>query len=107
MIRYAKILKVRDHLTAVLATLASAHIIGLIELVGWLPRGTLALSHVSGQLLGAALCGVVYAIVITLLCRRRLVAGPLYRCGETRPAQDYGRAFHAGEHRLLDGWQYR
>lgn len=101
------ILKARDHLAALLAALVCGHVIGLIDLAGALPRGVMALDRFSGQIIGAAMCGLVYAIVLTTLYRRRLVSGPLYRCGETRPVTDYGRRFESGSVKLLDGWQYR
>ncbi len=101
------ILKARDHLAALLAALACGHVIGLIDLLGALPSGAIALDRLSGQMIGAVLCCLVYAIVLTMLYRRRLVSGPLYRCGETRPVTDHGRRFEPGPARLLDGWQYR
>lgn len=107
MIRYANFPKIRDHLAAVLAALAAAHAIGLIDIAGYLPQGALALDRLPAQIIGVALCGLVYAIVITTLVRRRLVKGPLYRCAETRPAQDYGKAYHPASKRLLESWQYR
>ncbi len=110
MIRHPLLHKARDHLAAMLATLACAHIVGLLGLAGaarFLPHGVIALDPVSGQLIGAAMCGLTYALVLTWLVRRRLVAGPLYRCGESRPDADYGKSFAPGESRLLDGWQYR
>lgn len=107
MKRFAPMLKVRDHLTALLATLACAHVIGLISVAGFLPHGSITLDRPSGQILGAVLCGLVHAIVLTLLYRRRLVAGPLYRCGESRPAADYGKRYEPGTDRILDSWHYR
>lgn len=107
MIHHASLLKIRDHAIAVLLAVAAWHVVGLIDVVGFLPHATVALDRLSGQAIGMALCGLVYAIVITALARRRVVAGPLYRCGETRPASDHGKSFAHGSGRLLDSWQYR
>lgn len=107
MTRMAHILRWRDHAAAVLAALATAHAIGLVELAGWVPHGQLAPGGPFRVLLGAAVCGIVYALVVGLLYRRRLVAGPLYRCGETRPAEDFGKPYHPSGDRLLESWQYR
>ncbi|WP_430386581.1 hypothetical protein [Blastomonas fulva] len=110
MNRHPFLLRVRDHLAAMLATLVCAHTIGLVDLAGlarMLPHGVIGLDKGTGQLIGAALCGLTYALVLTWQLRRRLVAGPLYRCGESRPDADYGKSFAPGDSRLLDGWQYR
>lgn len=107
MSRYPSLLILHDHLAAALATLASAHVIGLISLSGALPQGTRALDPFAGYVIGTALCGLVYALVATLLYRRRLVAGPLYRCGQSRPADAYRTPYEPGTVRLLEGWQYR
>lgn len=107
MNRHTATLMIRDHLAALLAAMACAHIIGLVSLAGFLPRDFLALDRFSGQLVDAALCLLVYASMLAALYRRRLVTGPLYRCGETRPVTDYGKQFEPGPVRLLDSWQYR
>jgi hypothetical protein len=107
MFRMTTLLKIRDHLAAALAALACAHAIGLLDLSAVLPRGVLALPGLPGQVIGAAVCGLVYAFAVTLLYRRRLVAGPLYRCGATRPAHFHEHTFKPGGQRLLEGWQYR
>ena len=107
MTRFARILKWRDHATALLAALATAHVLGLIDLAGWLPPGFRASRDPAGLIIGAAICGLVHAIVLAALYRRRLVKGPLYRCAESRPAQDFGKPYRPGTARLFDGWQYR
>lgn len=99
--------KFRDHLAALLAALACGHVIGLVDVFGVLPDGVMALDRLSGRLIDAALCALVYGIVLTVMHRQRVVSGPLYRCGESRPVADYSRRFETGSVRLLDGWQYR
>lgn len=106
MIRSATPLKLRDHLTALLGALALAHIIGLADRAGYLPYGVVGLDPVAGQMIAMASCVLVYALAASWLYRRRLVAGPLYRCGASRPAGDYGTRFEPGRDRLLDGWHY-
>ena len=103
----APILKLRDHIVAVAATLACAHAIGLIQLHPGVPHGALLAAGSAGQGIGLALCALAYAIMITLLYRRRLVAGPLYRCGATRPYRDYAKPYQQGTSSLLDSWHYR
>lgn len=100
-------LTLRDHAAALLVALATAHTIGLVDLAAWLPQGVLGLDRVPGTVLGAALCGLAYALVLGTLYRRRLVTGPLYRCAETRPPEDFGTSYSPGEVRLLDSWHYR
>ncbi|MDM7955091.1 hypothetical protein [Blastomonas sp.] len=107
MTRHGITPRLRDHLAALLAALASAYAIGLADLAGYLPQGVAALDRPSGQIIGTAVCLLVYALVLTWACRRRLVAGPLYHCGESRPARDYGSRYEPGPDRLLEGWQYR
>lgn len=104
---HANILRLRDHMIAVAATLACAHGIGLIELHPAIPQGSLLADGLAGQAVGLALSALAYAIIVTLLYRRRLVAGPLYRCGETRPHGDYARPYQRGTSTLLDSWHYR
>jgi hypothetical protein len=98
---------VREHCGALLAALAAAHAIGLVEMSALVPRAMLAGAMPTGQLIGTAVCAMVYVIVLAWLHRRRLVPGPLYRCGETRPPEAYGKAYIPGTTRLLEGWQYR
>jgi len=107
MTRFGNILKWRDHAVAVLVALASAHGIGLVDLASWLPRSSLSINGLPGVLMGAALCGLAYVLVLGMLYRRRLVTGPLYRCGETRPKSNFGKCYQPGDTRLLDSWQYR
>lgn len=101
------LLKMRDHLAALAAAVLCAHAIGLVRLLDSLPQGTLLIEGRAGQLTGVALCALVHAIVLTALYRRRLVAGPLYRCGETRPVDAYGKPYRPGTSRLLESWHYR
>lgn len=103
----ATLLKLRDHLAAMVASVLCAHAIGLIRLSDLVPQGTLLIDGRAGQLIGVALCALVHAIVLTLLYRRRLVAGPLYRCGETRPLHAYGQPYRPGTSSLLESWHYR
>ncbi|WP_373488336.1 hypothetical protein [Blastomonas sp.] len=106
MTRFNIIISWRDHALAGTATLATAHAIGLIETFDWLPQGMTAITGLAGLMLAAAACGLVYALVLGLLYRRRLVAGPLYRCGESRPAEAYDKPYEANGDRLFDHWQY-
>jgi hypothetical protein len=101
------ILRLRDYAAAIAAALACAHGIGLVELTPIVPQGALLASGLAGQGIGLAVCAFVYAIVLTALYRRRLVAGPLYRCGATRPREDYAKPYQPGTSRLLEGWHYR
>lgn len=101
------LLRMRDHLAALAAAMLCAHAIGLIRLSDFVPHGSLLIEGRAGQLIGVALCALAHAIVLTALYRRRLVAGPLYRCGETRPADAYGRPYRQGTSRLLESWHYR
>lgn len=101
------LLRMRDHLAALAAAVLCAHSIGLVRLLDFLPQGSLLIEGRAGQLTGVALCALVHAIVLTALYRRRLVAGPLYRCGETRPLQAYGQPYRPGTSRLLESWHYR
>lgn len=107
MRRSGIIFRLQDHAAAWLAVLATAHIIGLIELAGWLPHGTLALPGPAGMVMAVGLCGLTYAVVLAALHRRRLIKGALYRCAETRPPGDFGKAYQRGDTRLLDSWHYR
>ena len=104
---HAHILKLRDHIVAIAATLACAHAIGLIQLHPVVLHGALLAAGLTGQGTGLALSALVYAIILTLLYRRRLVVGPLYRCGATRPHRDYARPYQRGTSPLLDSWHYR
>ena len=99
--------RMRDHLAALAAAMLCAHAIGLVHLSGYVPQGTLLIDGRAGQLAGVALCAFVHAIVLTALYRRRLVAGPLYRCGETRPTDAFGKPYRPGTSRLLESWHYR
>ena len=101
------LLRMRDHLAALSAAVLCAHAIGLIHLSGHVPQGSLLIAGRAGQLAGVALCALVHAIVLTALYRRRLVAGPLYRCGETRPLHAYGQPYRPGTSSLLESWHYR
>ena len=101
------LLRMRDHLAALAAAMLCAHAIGLIRLSDFIPHGSLLIEGRVGQLTGVALCALVHAFVLTGLYRRRLVAGPLYRCGETRPADAYGKPYRPGTSRLLESWHYR
>lgn len=96
-----------DHAAALLVALATVHTLGLVNLAAWLPPGVLGLDRVPGHILGAGLCGLAYALVLGALYRRRLITGPLYRCAETRPPEDFGKSYSPGEARLLDSWHYR
>lgn len=101
------LLKIRDHLAALAVSLLCAHAIGLIRLAEFLPQGELLIAGRPGQAVGVAVCALVHAILLHLLYRRRLVAGPLYRCGETRPADAYGKPYRPGTSTLLESWHYR
>lgn len=103
----AHILRLRDHAVAISAALACAHAIGLVELARMVPQCARLADSLAGQGIGLGLCALVYAIVLTPLYRRRLVAGPLYRCGATRPYLDYAKRYQPGTSRLLDSWHYR
>lgn len=107
MIRHANILRSRDHLTAMLAALAAAYATGPSGLADWWPQGLLSPDRLPGQAIGTGICVLVYALIATWLSRRRLVTGPLYRCGASRPARDYGKRFEPGRARLLESWHYR
>lgn len=104
---HANILKLRDHIAAMAASLACAHGIGLIDLHPAIPQGSLLADGLAGQVVGLALSALAYAIIATLLYRHRLVRGPLYRCGETRPHRDYAQPYQKGTSSLLDSWHYR
>jgi hypothetical protein len=104
---HPRLLRLRDHLAALAASIACAHVIGLVRLVPLLPQADLLIAGRPGQLIGVALSALVHALVLSLLYRRRLVAGPLYRCGATRAAEDYGRPYRPGTSTLLQGWHYR
>ncbi|PXW67620.1 hypothetical protein C7451_12617 [Blastomonas natatoria] len=101
------LLKVRDHVAALGASLLCAQAAGLIWVVPFLRKGELLIDGRAGQLVALALCALVYAVLLHLLYRRRLVAGPLYRCGETRPPGAYGKPYHTGSSTLLESWHYR
>lgn len=101
------LLRIRDHLAALAAAMLCAHAVGLVRLADFIPQGSLLIDGRAGQLGGVALCALVHAIILTGLYRRRLVAGPLYRCGETRPADDYGKPYRPGTSSLLQSWHYR
>lgn len=103
----ANIIRLRDQIAAIAAAFACAHAVGLIDLSHRLPQGALLGGGPAGRWIGLALCALVYAIVLTWLYRRRLVAGPLYRCGATRPHEDYGKPYRPGTSQLLEGWHYR
>ncbi len=101
------LLRIRDHLAALAAAISCAQAIGLVCLFDGLPHGTLLIEGRAGQLLGVALCALAHAIVLAALYRRRLVAGPLYRCGETRPAETFDTPYRPGTSSLLESWHYR
>ena len=101
------LLRMRDHLAALAVAILCAHAIGLVRLSDFVPRGSLLIEGRAGQLIGVALCALAHAIVLTALNRRRLVAGPLYRCGETRPPDASDQQYRPGTSRLLESWHYR
>lgn len=107
MTRPVKLLKWHDHAAALLAALVVAHVIGLIEFASWLPQGSVTLDGLRGQMIAAAVCVLSYLVLLAAMRRRRIVKGPLYRCGETRPVGDLGASYQSTGDRLLDGWQYR
>lgn len=107
MILPVTLLRMRDHLAALAAAVLCAHAIGLVCLSDFIPHGSLLIEGHAGQLIGVALCALAHAIVLTALYRRRLIAGPLYRCGETRPPDAYGQPYRPGTSRLLESWHYR
>lgn len=107
MTRHARLLKWHDHAAALLAALLIAHVIGLIELASWLPQGALAMHGLRGQMIAVGVCVLSHLVLLAAMRRRRIVKGPLYRCGETRPLGDLGAPYQSTGERLLDGWQYR
>lgn len=100
-------LRMRDHLAALAVSVLFAQAIGLIRIVDLAPHGALLVEGRAGQLAGVALCALGHALVLTSLHRRRLSAGPLYRCGETRPPHAYGKPYRSGTSSLLESWHYR
>ncbi|WP_017670053.1 hypothetical protein [Blastomonas sp. AAP53] len=101
------IFRLRDHAIAILAALACAHAIGLVELSRSIPHGALLAAGTAEQGIGLALCTLAHALVLTWLYRRRMKPGPLYRCGATRPYRDYAKPYQRGTSQLLEGWHYR
>lgn len=106
MNRLASLLKLRDRLVALLAAFGVAGATGFADLTDNLPKDELIHGQPLEQVVGMALGAIAYAIMMTWLYRKRLVKGPLFRCGESRPASDYGTRFEPGGVRLLDGWHY-